>query len=89
MSPRRPEIGVKTAPARSVAVTIHDALEGLVESNRGSSGTSGTMSVCMNEQITPHPASVAVIRAGLRVLPVAGGASTFADINPDHFSSTS
>jgi len=47
------------------------------------------MSVCMNEQITPHPARVAMTRAGLRVRSATGGARTFADIHHDHFTSTS
>ena len=78
-------MGVQTAPASRVTVTIQDALEGLVESRCGSSGTSGTTSVCMNEQIRPHPASAAVIRAGLRELPETDGDRTAMDMHHDHF----
>jgi hypothetical protein len=45
MSPSRPNTGVATAAVSSVAVTAHDASDGLASRSFGSSGISGMMSV--------------------------------------------
>ncbi len=67
MSPRRPEMGVTTAAARSVAVITHDASEAEASSSRGSRGMIGTTSVCMSDTTMPPSAITAVIAPGPRV----------------------
>ncbi len=47
MSPARPSTGVSTAPARSVAVTVHDTAAAEDPVSRGRSGSSGTTAVCI------------------------------------------
>ncbi len=61
MSPRRPEIGVITAAARSVDVTTHAVSSRLAFSSSGSFDWIGTMSVNMNDEHSPAVASTAMI----------------------------
>jgi hypothetical protein len=62
MSPRRPNIGVATAPVSRVAVIAHDALADVVFSRAGSCGTSGMTSVCIIETLMPAAANAAISR---------------------------
>lgn len=69
ISARRETIGVATAEVSRVAVTSQDALSAVVSSRRGSSGSTGMMSVCCSATTVPVSASTVVRTAGLRLRP--------------------
>lgn len=60
ISPRRPSIGVATAPVSRVAVMAHEALAPVVSSRAGSCGISGMIRVCMSETLIPAAARTAI-----------------------------
>lgn len=64
MSPRRPAIGVATAPTSSVIVSVHDALLDEVWTSSGSWGMSGTMMVCISATTMPPAQSTATATRG-------------------------
>ena len=68
MSPSLPNTGVATAAVSSVAVTAHDASDGLASSSFGSSGISGMMSVCIRETLIPATERTAIRIAGCRAV---------------------
>src|SRR5699024_2393286 len=64
MSPRRPAMGVLTAPARSEAVTAHVNAAGVVFSCGGSTVSSGAMSDCIIATSVQTTASRPIVRVG-------------------------
>ena len=67
-SPRRPAIGVTTAPASRVAVMIHVVSAGSASSSSGNDGTIGMTSICMSAATSPENASTAVTTRGSGVV---------------------
>lgn len=72
MSPARPSTGVRTAPARRVAVTIQETAPGEECVSRGRSGSRGTTTVCMTAMSVPHIASTGTVRRVRRPVPRGG-----------------
>ena len=70
MSPSRPSTGAATAPATSVAVTSHVAVDGDVDNNRGYCGSNGTTMVWINETSRPHDARTTSVTTGRLRRPV-------------------
>jgi hypothetical protein len=66
MSPSRPNTGVAMAAVNSVTVIAHAASEGLLSNNFGSSGISGTISVCISDTLMPAAESTAMRTLGCR-----------------------
>lgn len=64
MSPRRPPIGVTTAPTRRVMVSAHEVLPGSACSSVGNCGMSGTMIVCMSATTMPAAHSTVTAARG-------------------------
>src|SRR5689334_519325 len=75
MSASRPETGIVTAAARSVAVTAHDALPGSVPRSLGSSLWIGITRDCMREPDRLPRQSTAITRPGPKTRP-AGASGT-------------
>jgi hypothetical protein len=63
MSASRETIGVATAPASRVAVSIHEPLAALVSRSRGRSGSRGRTRVWLSATTVPAIASTASVAA--------------------------
>src|SRR5690349_5334252 len=83
MSAKRPDTGIVTAAASSVAVTAQDALPGSVPSRRGSSLWIGMTSDCMSDPDRLPRHSTAMTAPGPKIRPVGASGAAVDEVGAD------